>query len=121
MNEIQLGPLESRFADMIWQNEPVMSPELCRMALEELNWRKSTTYTVLRRLCDKGIFQNEKGEVTSLISRDDFYAARSRAFVRETFDGSLPAFIVAFAKDNKLGEEEVKALRELVKQYEGGE
>ena len=118
MNDIQLGSLESRFADMIWESEPVTPPELCRMAQAELNWHKSTTYTVLRRLCEKGLFKNEKGTVSALISREDYYAARSQAFVNESFEGSLPAFIVAFAKNNTLGAEEVEALRELVKQYE---
>lgn len=118
MNDIQFGTLESKFADMIWEAEPVTTPELCRMANAKLNWHKSTTYTVLRRLCEKGLFINDKGTVTSAISREDYYAERSKAFVKESFEGSLPAFIVAFAKNNTLSAEEVKALRELISEYE---
>jgi len=96
MNEYQLGTVEARFADIIWTHEPLSSSELAKMAEGELGWKKSTTYTVLKRLCDKGIFKNEGGSVTSQITRDEFYALRSEKFVEETFEGSLPAFLAAF-------------------------
>ena len=73
MSELRMGAIESRFADMIWQNEPITSPELVKLAAKELDWKKSTTYTVLKRLCERGIFQNNDGTVTSLISKQDFY------------------------------------------------
>jgi predicted transcriptional regulator len=116
MAELRMGAIESRFADMIWQSEPVSSPELVRMAAQELNWKKSTTYTVLKRLCERGIFQNQGSMVTSLISRDEFYAAQSEQFVDETFHGSLPAFLAAFTTRKKLSEEEINELQELIDQ-----
>ena len=77
MSEMQMGAIESRFADIIWQNEPVVTTELVKLSEAELKWKKTTTYTVLKRLCEKGIFQNNKGTVTSLISRQEFYSMQS--------------------------------------------
>ena len=116
MSESRMGAIESRFADMIWENEPVPSPELVKLAERELNWKKSTTYTVLKRLCERGIFQNQGGIVTSLISRQDFYAVQSEKFVEETFSGSLPAFLAAFTTRKKLSEEEIAELQALIDQ-----
>lgn len=92
MEERKLGMVESRFADLIWENEPLTSGELVKLCERELHWKKSTTYTVLKKLCQRGIFQNEGGRVTSLLSKQEFYAAQSQQFVEETFQGSLPAF-----------------------------
>ena len=119
MSELRMGAIESRFADMIWENEPVPSPELVKMAERELKWKKSTTYTVLKRLCERGIFQNRGGVVTSLISRQDFYAVQSEKFVEETFSGSLPAFLAAFTTRKKLSEEEIAELQALIDQSRG--
>ena len=116
MSELRMGAIESRFADMIWENEPVPSPELVKLAERELNWKKSTTYTVLKRLCERDIFQNLGGVVTSLISRQDFYAVQSEKFVEETFSGSLPAFLAAFTTRKKLSEEEIAELQVLIDQ-----
>ena len=116
MSELRMGAIESRFADMIWKNEPIPSPELVTLAERELNWKKSTTYTVLKRLCERGIFQNQGGVVTSLISRQDFYAVQSEKFVEETFSGSLPAFLAAFTTRKKLSEEEIAELQALIDQ-----
>ena len=116
MSELRMGAIESRLADMIWENEPVSSPELVKLAERELNWKKSTTYTVLKRLCERGIFQNQGGVVTSLISRQDFYAVQSEKFVEETFSGSLPAFLAAFTTRKKLSEEEIAELQALIDQ-----
>ena len=116
MSELRMGAIESRFADMIWENEPVPSPELVKLAERELNWKKSTTYTVLKRLCERGIFQNQGGVVTSLISRQDFYAVQSEKFAEETFSGSLPAFLAAFTTRKKLSEEEIAELQALIDQ-----
>ena len=120
MKDYQLGVIESRFADIIWENEPIHSSELAKKSEEELNWKKSTTYTVLKRLCEKGIFQNAKGTVTSLISRQEFYSLQSEKFVEETFDGSLPAFLAAFTSRKKLTPKEVAELRKMVEEYEEG-
>ena len=119
MSELRMGAIESRFADMIWENEPVPSPELVKLAEREFNWKKSTTYTVLKRLCERGIFQNQGGVVTSLISRQDFYAVQSEKFVEETFSGSLPAFLAAFTTRKKLSEEEIAELQALINQSRG--
>ena len=116
MSELRMGAIESHFADMIWENEPIPSPELVKLAERELNWKKSTTYTVLKRLCERGIFQNQGGIVTSLISRQDFYAVQSEKFVEETFSGSLPAFLAAFTTRKKLSEEEIAELQALIDQ-----
>lgn len=118
MHEIQMGAIESRFADIIWQHEPISSAQLAKYSEEELHWKKTTSYTVLKRLCDKGIFQNNKGTVTSLISKEDFYAMQSEKFVEETFDGSLPAFLAAFTARKHLTEEDVALLRRMVQEYE---
>jgi predicted transcriptional regulator len=118
MSDYQMGTVESRFADIIWQNEPVSSAELAKRSEEAFGWKKSTTYTVLKRLCDKGIFQNEKGTVTSLLSRQDFYALQSQRFVEETFDGSLPAFLAAFTARKNLSAEEIAQLRRMVEEFE---
>ena len=114
MSELRMGAIESRFADIIWQNEPVTSPELVKLAAKELDWKKSTTYTVLKRLCERGIFQNNDGTVTSLISKQDFYAVQSEKFVDETFSGSLPAFLAAFTTRKKLSDAEINELQELI-------
>ncbi len=117
MKDLQLGVVEARFADIIWQNEPLSSAELAKLSEEQLNWKKTTTYTVLKRLCDKGIFQNLKGTVTSVISKSEFYSLKSERFVDEAFKGSLPAFLAAFCSRKSLTSEEISALRELVEQY----
>lgn len=118
MKDYQMGAVEARFADMIWENEPISSTELCRKTETNLKWKKSTTYTVLKRLCEKGIFQNNKGTVTSLISKQEFYAAQSEKFVDEAFDGSLPAFLAAFTARKGLTKDEVMALRKMIDEYE---
>ena len=119
MAEYKLGEIESLFADMIWQNEPVTSSQLVKLAQNELTWKKSTTYTVLKRLCDRGIFQNQKGTVTSLISKEAFYAAQSEKFVDDTFGGSLPAFVAAFSSRKKLSEREIDELQQLIEKMRG--
>ena len=117
MKDYQMGAVESRFADIIWQNEPILSAELAKRSEEQLKWKKSTTYTVLKRLCDKGIFVNNGGTVTSLVSREEFYSLQSERFVEETFDGSLTAFLAAFTAHKKLTNEEVRVLRKMVEEY----
>ena len=118
MNDYQMGAIESRFADIIWENEPISSTELSKRSEELLKWKKSTTYTVLKRLCDKGIFQNNKGTVTSLISKQEFYSVQSEKFVAETFSGSLPAFLTAFTPRKNLTPEEAAHLKKMVAEYE---
>lgn len=116
MEEIKLGAVESRFADIIWQHEPLPSGELVKLCELELSWKKSTTYTVLKKLCERGIFQNQEGIVTSLVSRQEFFTLQSEKFVKETFDGSLPAFLAAFTARKKLSDEEIEELQQLINQ-----
>ena len=121
MADLRLGPVESRFAELIWNGEPISSTELVHLAERELEWKKSTTYTVLKRLCEKGIFQNEGGVVTSRLSREEYAARQSEQFVEETFSGSLPAFLTAFTRRKKLTEEEIDQLQRLIERNRRGE
>lgn len=118
MRDCQMGTIEARFADIIWENEPISSTELARLSDQQLKWKKSTTYTVLKRLCDKGIFVNNGGTVTSLVSREEFYSVQSERFVEETFNGSLPAFLAAFTARKRLSDKEVAELRRMIDEYE---
>lgn len=119
MGEMQMGAVESRFADIVWQNEPISTTELVKRCENRFKWKKTTTYTVLKRLCEKGIFQNNKGTVTSLLSREDFYARQSEKFVDETFGGSLPAFLAAFTHRKALSEDEINELSRMIESYKG--
>ena len=121
MDSYKLGIVEQKFAELIWQNEPINSGELVKLCLKELDWKKSTTYTVLKKLCEKGIFQNINGMVTSLISKDEFFALQSKNFVDETFDGSLPAFIAAFTKKQKLSKKEIDEVQKMIDRFRKGE
>ena len=114
MNNWRLGAVEARFADIIWKHAPLTSGELAKMAEKALGWKKTTAFTVLKRLCDREIFKNECGTVTALISREDFYARQSEEYLQESFGGSLPAFLVAFGRSKKLSVEEVEELQRLI-------
>lgn len=116
MTEYRLGEVEQKFASLIWSREPIASGELAKLCEKELNWKKSTTYTILRRLCDRGIFRNEKGIVTSLLSFKEFQAKQSEAFVEESFQGSLPGFVAAFCSGKKLSREEVEELKRIIEE-----
>ena len=114
MSDHHLGEIEARFAEIIWENEPLSSRRLAELALEKLNWKRTTTYTVLKRLCDKGLFQNQGGTVTALVSREEFYARQSERFVEDTFQGSLPAFLAAFGSRKKLSDSEIDQLQRII-------
>ena len=118
MINYNLGDIERKFADLIWDHEPVASRELVRLAAEALGWKKSTTYTVLRRLADRGIFENNNGTVTSRISRGKFASRQSRQFVAHNFGDSLPDFIAAFTDGRPLEPAEIEALRRLIHEDE---
>lgn len=120
MAELKAGTSEARFADIIWENEPLTSSKLSEISEKILGWKKTTSFTVLKRLCNKGIFQNVKGTVTSLISREEYFSDRSEKFVQENFGGSLPAFLAAFSARKKLSSEEIAELRKMVDEYEEG-
>ena len=114
MEGYKLGAVEARFAELVWENEPITSGELVKLCAKELEWKKSTTYTVLKKLCDRGIFQNDGGVVVSKLSRDEFSSAQSEQFVRENFNGSLPAFIAAFTARRQLTDSEIEEIREMI-------
>ena len=120
MDDLKLGVVESKFADIIWQNEPLHSRELVKLCETQLHWKKPTTYTVLRKLCERGIFQNVDGMVSSVISRKDFYAMQSEKFVEETFEGSLPAFLAAFTTRKALTAQEIAQIRSMIDGIEEG-
>ena len=111
---VELGEVQMQFARLIWEKEPVGSGELVKLCADEFGWKKSTTYTVLKKLCEKGLFQNEDGVVSSKISQEEFYTRKSEEFVEETFGGSLPAFLAAFTSRQKLSKKELDEIREII-------
>ena len=114
MEMLELGEVQLRFAELVWHYAPLPSGELVKICQKELNWKKPTTYTVLRKLCEKGLFKNEDGLVSVVMSQEEFYAARSEQFVEESFDGSLPAFITAFTSRKKLSAAEVEEIQQMI-------
>ena len=119
MAEYKLGEVESIFADIIWNNEPLSSRILAELAEQRLNWKRTTADTILMRLCDRGLFQNNAGTVTSLVSREEFYARQSEQFVEDTFQGSLPAFLAAFGSRKKLSDAEIDELQKVIDSMRG--
>lgn len=117
MEDIKLGVVEEEFANIIWENEPLSSGDLVKLCQEKLEWKKSTTYTVLKKLCERGIFQNENSVVTSIIKKSEYFGIKSESFVDATFEGSLPAFIAAFTKRKKLSEEEIVQIKSIIDKY----
>lgn len=112
--ELELGAIQERFADIVWANEPLGSGELVKICEKELNWKKATTYTVLRKLCEKGLLKNEKGVVSSLISKEEFYSAKSELIIEESYEGSLPAFIAAFISRKNLTANEADEIQKMI-------
>ena len=114
MNEIRLGAIESRFADIIWERAPLSTSELIKLCEAEFDWKRTTTYTVLKRLSERGIFKNDNGTVTIVISKDEFYSMQSEKVVNESFGGSLPAFIAAFTSRQNLSDDEIEEIRTII-------
>ena len=114
MEYTKLGLVEGRFADLIWANAPMTTAALITLAKEHLDWKRTTTYTVLKRLCERGLFELADGTVTAKLSRAEFYQRQSREYVESAFDGSLPAFVAAFSRGRKLEQEEIEALQKLI-------
>ena len=119
-NKISLGESEYKFAEIIWENEPVNSGELVVLANETLDWKKSTTYTVLKKLCDKGIFSNENSTVTSIIKQAEIQKSSSQQLITQRFKGSLPQFIASFMGDKKITDTEAQELKRLIDSYKEG-
>jgi len=116
MGDLKLGTVESRFAEIIWENEPLTTNQLIKICADELEWKRTTTYTVLKKLCEKGIFKMEDSVVTALISRQEFEGLQSEQFVEENFKGSLPAFLAAFSTRKKLSDKEIDEMKRLIEQ-----
>lgn len=114
MNELRLGVIEAKFADIIWQNAPISTSSLIKLCEKEFGWKRTTTYTVLKRLSERGIFKNDGGCVTCLMSKEEFYSLQSEKVVKESFGGSLPAFIAAFTSRQELDEGEIAEIRAII-------
>ena len=114
MQDVRRGAVEARFADIVWNRAPMSTRELVEASAAELSWKRTTTYTVLKKLCERGLFETKDSTVTVLVGRDEFYAMQSEKFVEETFAGSLPAFVAAFGSRKKLSAEEAAELRRMI-------
>ncbi len=117
MKHYKFTESEEKFAELIWLREPIASGDLVKLCEREMNWKKSTTYTVLKKLCEKDIFQNENTIVSSLISRDEYYAKQSIRFVEDTFGGSLPKFLTSFIREKKLSNQQAEELKKLIDEH----
>ena len=117
MEQMELGEVQERFARIVWANAPIPSGELVKLCEKELNWKKPTTYTVLRKLCERGLFENVNGVVETRITQEAFYAAKSEQFVDNTFNGSLPAFLTAFTARKGLTDAEAEEIMQMIEAY----
>lgn len=120
MSGLRMGTAEAKFADIIWQNEPIPSGELAKLGNANFGWKKTTSFTVLKRLCERGLFKNERGIVTSLVSRDEYYAQQSQQYVEETFGGSLPAFVAAFTRRQSISAEDLDEIQHMIDRIRKG-
>lgn len=120
MEQLKLGEMEQRFADIIWEKAPVSSRVLTQLCAEAFDWKRTTTYTMLKRLCERGIFINHNGTVTALMSRQQFQDAQGEQFINETFNGSLPQFLAAFTRRRKLSEKDILELQRLIEEHKEG-
>lgn len=120
MNTFRLGPVEQRFAELVWANAPIGSGDLVKLCQKELQWKKPTTYTVLRKFCERGIFQNIDSCVTVVISKEEFTNLQTAQFMEETFSGSLPAFLAAFTAKKSLSEKEISEIQAMIDSYREG-
>lgn len=117
-NTYKLGEMEEKLAELIWEHAPLRSGELVRLCEEAFSWKRTTTYTMLKRLCERGLFANEDGLVVAHMSREEFQGGRGEQFLQENFEGSLPLFVASFVRRKKLKEEEVRMLKDLIDSYE---
>ncbi len=117
MEQYKLGEMEERFAELIWEHEPINSRALTELCAEAFSWKRTTTYTMLKRLCNRNIFKNKSGTVVALMSKQEFQDAQSEQFLQETFGGSLPRFIAAFSRRNKLNTKEIDELQRLIDEH----
>lgn len=120
MEKYKLGDMEQRFAELIWEHAPISSRELTQICAAEFAWKRTTTYTMLKRLCDRDIFENTRGTVTAKMSKQQFRDAQGEQFLNETFEGSLPQFLAAFSRRNKLSTKEIGELQRLIDEHKEG-
>ena len=120
MEKLNLGEQETRFANLLWDNAPINSTDLVKLAAEVMKWKKSTTYTMLRRLCERGIFRNENATVSVVLTREQFYGGQSRKYVEDTFGGSLPSFIASFIGGKGLSDKQADELVRLINEHKRG-
>lgn len=118
---LTLTQSEQKLAELIWQNSPITSPTLVEIANSKLDWKKSTTYTVLKKLCDKGIFKNDNANILTLVTFDELVESESRNYVENSFGGSLPKFIATFIGGKKLTKEQADEIRTLIDEHESGD
>lgn len=116
MEEYSLGVIESRFADLVWEHAPLSTNELTKLCEEALGWKRTTTYTVLKKFIERGIFDNQNRQVVVMIEKEEFYAKQSRQYVERSFGGSLPGFLAAFTSGKKLSEKEIEEIRKIIEQ-----
>ena len=121
MEIYKLGEMEKRLADLIWANAPMTSKKLVELCADAFDWKRTTTYTMLKRLCDRGIFANENGTIIVLMAKEDFTLAQSQNFINETFNGSLPMFLTLFSKNKAMKKEDIDRLQQLIDSYRGDE
>lgn len=117
MEKYKLGEMEQRFADIIWDKAPIKTRDLIEKCKEEFQWKRTTTYTMLKRLCERGIFKNDNGTVRVLLVREDFLAEKGEEFLAESFEGSLPRFLTAFTRRKKLSQKEIEEIQQLIDEY----
>ncbi len=121
MDKPKVFESEYRFCLILWKHEPIKSSELVNLCREQLGWKPTTTYTVIKRLSERGVLRNENTVVTSLVSKDEVQTSEIEEMVEKTFEGSLPAFLAAFAKSKKLTKKEIDAIRQMINEYREGE
>ncbi|MBE5947321.1 MAG: BlaI/MecI/CopY family transcriptional regulator [Lachnospiraceae bacterium] len=114
MEDYSIGVVESKFADIVWSNAPLATSELVKICEKELEWKRTTTYTVLKKLSDRGLFVNDGGTVKVCMTKEEFYARQSESYVENSFSGSLPGFLAAFTSRKKLSDKEIKEIMQII-------
>ena len=117
VRDMEIGEVQERFANLVWDHEPIPSGQLVKLCEQELNWKKPTTYTVLRKLCEKGLFRNEDGLVSAVLTRGQFASRRSEQFVDNALHGSPPAFVAAFTAQKGLSAQEAEEIQQMIDKF----
>ena len=118
---INLTDAEEKLANIVWREGDLMSPDLVVLSQRELGWKKSTTYTILKKLCDKGVLKNENAKVSAILSREEQTARQSRRYIEDEFGGSLPSFLASFIRGGDVSSDEMSELKRLIDEYDGGD